>query len=322
MMKRQLVVWIGLLLCTACYAQPTDSLTKKLDSLSRQPDSARVGNVIESKTYTPKTGLNVPTYFILLGNDFKQQFTAPFHFSRRDWKRTGAFALGLGALAFADRPVQKLGLRLRNSSSGFRSVSGFVTDFGADYEVYTLLGLATYGFVFKHQKVKTTTLLATQAYITSLVMESTLKFLTGRQRPSYIEPGRTEPRPVFHGPFYRGGPSRDRGVNSGFPSGHTTIAFAAATVYAMEYRNTRAIPIIAYGAATLIGLSRISENRHWITDVVAGAALGIASGRQVVNNYHRYAGIKAPEKKRGSVRVALLSGASGLQPGVVYTFRE
>ncbi|HEX8348901.1 MAG TPA: phosphatase PAP2 family protein [Hymenobacter sp.] len=322
MVKRHIGIGIALLFCTVGYGQSTDSLTKKLDSLSRRPDSARAGNVIESKTYTPKTAINVPTYFILLGNDFKQQFTAPFHFSRRDWKRTGAFALALGALSFADRPLQRVGLRLRNSSSRFRDISGFVTDFGADYEVYTLLGLATYGFVFKHQKVKTTTLLATQAYLTSLVVESTLKTLTGRQRPSYIEPGRTDPRPLFHGPFYKGGPSRDRGVNSGFPSGHTTIAFAAATVYAMEYRNIRAIPLIAYGAATLIGLSRISENRHWITDVVAGAALGIASGRQVVNNYHRYAGIKAPEKKRGGVRLSLLSGAGGLQPGIVYTFRE
>jgi membrane-associated phospholipid phosphatase len=321
-MKCQTGIGIALLLSIVGYGQSTDSLTKKLDSLSRQPDSARVDNTIASRTYTKKTGLNVPTYFILLGNDFKQQFTAPFHFSRRDWGRASAFALTLGVLSFADRPVQRVGLRLRNSSSRFRDISGFVTDFGADYEVYTLLGLATYGFVFKHQKVKTTTLLATQAYITSLVMESTMKALTGRQRPSYIEPGRTEPRPRFHGPFYKGGNPRERGVNSGFPSGHTTIAFAAATVYAMEYRNTRAIPIIAYGAATLIGLSRIAENRHWITDVVAGAALGIASGRQVVNNYHRYAGIRAPEKVRGTVRPTVRTGLGGLQPGLVYTFRE
>lgn len=302
-------------------AQQTDTLLTKLDSLSRRPDSARTADNINPGAYTKKTSMSAKTYFILLGSDFKQQFTAPFHFSKRDWKRTGAFTVALGALAFADRPVQRLGLRVRNSSQKVRNVSAFVTDFGADYEVFTLLGLGTYGFVFRNEKVKTTTLLATQAYITSLVMESTVKLLTGRQRPNYIEPGRTTPRPRFHGPFYKGGDARARGVNSGFPSGHTTVAFSAATVYAMEYRNRPVIPVIAYSAATLIGLSRISENKHWITDVVVGAALGIVTGKQVVNNYHRYANIKAPERK-GVVRFKLRANALGVEPGLVYTFRE
>jgi membrane-associated phospholipid phosphatase len=86
-----------------------------------------------------------------------------------------------------------------------------------------------------------------------------------------------------------------------FLRGHTTLAFAAATVYAMEYRNKPLIPVLAYTAASLIGLSRITENKHWATDVVAGAALGYLSGRQVVNNYHRYAKLKAPQQKHHSV---------------------
>jgi hypothetical protein len=44
--------------------------------------------------------------------------------------------------------------------------------------------------------------------------------------------------------------------------------------------------------ATLIGFSRITENRHWATDVVAGGLPGFAGGTQVVNNYHRYPRLK------------------------------
>jgi len=52
------------------------------------------------------------------------------------------------------------------------------------------------------------------------------------------------------------------------------------------------VPIVSYGMATLIGFSRITENRHWTTDVVAGALLGFACGTQVVNNYHHYVRLK------------------------------
>ena len=55
--------------------------------------------------------------------------------------------------------------------------------------------LAAYGILFKHEKIKTTTLLATHAYITSGLIESVLKITAGRSRPStYIE-GQAHPIP-------------------------------------------------------------------------------------------------------------------------------
>lgn len=65
----------------------------------------------------------------------------------------------------------------------------------------------------------------------------------------------------------------------------------------MEYKEKPLIPIISYTAATLIGLSRGTENKHWATDVLVGAALGYLSGKQVVNNYHRYAELVDPKKQ-------------------------
>src|SRR5207302_1941254 len=118
-----------------------------------------------------------------------------------------------------------------------------------------------------------------------------------RQRPSYYDPETHENDPSWHGPFFqfqkdKNGNKPDYFRYSSFPSGHTTVAFAAATVFAMEYSDRPLVPIIAYSAATLIGLSRITENKHWDSDLIVGAALGYLTGRQVVNNYHRYARIK------------------------------
>jgi hypothetical protein len=93
----------------------------------------------------------------------------------------------------------------------------------------------------------------------------------------------------------------------------------------MEYKNVPAIPIISYSMASLIGFSRIIENRHWATDVFAGALLGLACGTQVVNNYHRYAKLVRTgkvKKKKGdlSLNIQYLPGV-GVVPGAVYRFR-
>jgi membrane-associated phospholipid phosphatase len=241
--------------------------------------------------------------------------------TRKDWITTGKFALVAGGLAFLDEPVQQRALRLRNNSPTLQSISKQVTRFGGPYEAYTLGALGAYGFIFKNEKMKTTTLLATQAYITGGAIESVLKFLSGRQRPYFTDSTKVQAEPTFYGPFYKT-PKDPNGkrTNSSFPSGHTTVAFAAATVYAMEYKNRPLIPILAYSAATMIGLSRITENRHWATDVLTGAAIGYLTGRLVVNNYHRYAKLKAPQQKKNTVSFNLQYNNGVLQPGLIYTF--
>ncbi|HWJ29180.1 MAG TPA: phosphatase PAP2 family protein, partial [Flavisolibacter sp.] len=254
-----------LLFNTALLAQKPDTLIHKLDSLSKKKDSAgkQINNTNPS-AYNEKTKFTFPSYFILLGSDLKQAFTKPFHMSSKDWKLFGGFLLVEGAVAFLDEPIQRQATKVMNQNSGFKGVSTYVTDFGGTYEVYTLASLGAYGFLFKNEKMQTTTLLATQAYITGGAIESVLKFLSGRQRPNYYDRNTLEAEPKFHGPFARTGTDiNGNRLNSSFPSGHTTVAFAAATVFAKEYHDRPWVPILAYSAATLIGVSRITENKHW-----------------------------------------------------------
>jgi len=320
-MKKRIII-VGLaLLPLFVLSQKPDTLIKKLDSLNKKADSAggQVNN-INTSAYNDNTRITFSSYFILLGSDLKQEFTAPFHFSLKDWGTVAKIALVGGVLVLVDEPVQQYALRLRDSSVTVRNVSKYVTRFGGPYEAYILAGLGAYGFIFKNEKIKTTTLLATQAYITGAAMESFLKLLSGRQRPYYYNPREIEAEPKFHGPFSSGKDISGKKINSSFPSGHTTVAFAAATVFAMEYKDRPLVPLLSYSAATLIGLSRITENKHWITDVFAGAVLGYFTGRLVVNNYHRYAKLKAPNQKKNSVSFNLQYNNGHVMPGLTYTF--
>lgn len=70
----------------------------------------------------------------------------------------------------------------------------------------------------------------------------------------------------------------DGSSNNSFPSGHTATAFAGAEFLWQEYKNQSIwYGIAGYAVATGTGLFRIYNNKHWLTDVAAGAGIGILS---------------------------------------------
>lgn len=93
-----------------------------------------------------------------------------------------------------------------------------------------------------------------RSQITSQVLVQGLKFATQRARP-------------------------DGSNTQSFPSGHTASAFATATVLERHFGWKAGLP--AYGFAAYVGLARMSANKHHASDVIMGAALGIASARAV-----------------------------------------
>lgn len=71
----------------------------------------------------------------------------------------------------------------------------------------------------------------------------------------------------------------DGTTRNAWPSGHTATAFLAATILHKEYGMTRSpwISVGAYSLATATGVMRVLNNRHWISDVLSGAGIGILS---------------------------------------------
>jgi membrane-associated phospholipid phosphatase len=104
------------------------------------------------------------------------------------------------------------------------------------------------------------------AYGTADGVESILKPLVGRHRPSDAgDPWR------FH-------PLSGTSDWHSFPSAHTTHAFSLAMAFALEARTPK-VAVPAFGVATLVGIQRVYRGQHWPSDVVASAALAVAVAR-------------------------------------------
>jgi membrane-associated phospholipid phosphatase len=82
-------------------------------------------------------------------------------------------------------------------------------------------------------------------------------------------------------PFETSSPDQWRAGGSSFPSSHASVTFAIGTVLAEsgndQYRWVRRT--IGYGAASAVAYARVHDGAHWLSDTVAGAALGIATAR-------------------------------------------
>ncbi|MFM2224250.1 MAG: hypothetical protein RJA07_452 [Bacteroidota bacterium] len=132
-----------------------------------------------------------------------------------------------------------------------------------------MVGLYGVGLLTQNRKVQYTGLQAFKALVISGGVTGSIKYIAQRERPF-----QTDNINNFHFIW------NSFSYNS-FPSGHTSDAFAMASVIGYNIKNKYwQIPI--YAIATGVGLSRIHDNKHWASDVVLGAAIGYCVG-QIIN---------------------------------------
>ena len=125
-------------------------------------------------------------------------------------------------------------------------------------EGYTQAGLALAfwgaGFLAGNQKIASTGEVLMEAEIINGISTTVFKSIVGRERP-------------------------DKNGHDSFPSGHTSDSFCFAAV--IDHRLGHLWGIPAYSLAVLTGLSRMESDRHYLSDVVMGAGLGMIIGYSV-----------------------------------------
>ena len=205
-------------------------------------------------------------FFKNILRDQRAIWTSPFRLERKDARWLVPLGVSTAALIATDRRAAGA---LHNDEPRLK-VSRDVSYAGS---LYTAGALATTSYLAgrwsDNPRLRETGLLGAEALADSVIVYSALKKVTQRPRPRE-DGGR--------GRFFTGGNS--------FPSGHATNAFAFATVVAEEYKDRPLVRWGAYGIAGLVGVSRFTGRKHFLSDVLVGSAIGYGIGRYVYRTHH------------------------------------
>ncbi|MDQ2944583.1 MAG: phosphatase PAP2 family protein [Acidobacteriota bacterium] len=197
--------------------------------------------------------------------DAKLYVTAPVHWDQEDWLYFGGALVAIGASHAFDGKVSD------HFATGSNAIlNGKDPNSVRDAVPAALLVAGTFAYAMWTDDaaghVETYVMLEAAGF--SAVTSEALKFAAGRERPN-------ETTSV----------NKWRAGGTSFPSLHATAAFAIGTVLAEsgndEYRWIRRI--LGYGVATGTAYLRLHDNVHWLSDTIAGAAIGMSTAHFTMN---------------------------------------
>lgn len=219
-----------------------------------------------------------------LVEDAGRIWSAPFRIKDRQVGPLIVLAATTAFLIAADEDIRADFKRYGDGHGWVGDVGPVVTQMGGWGAVATAGLFYGAGLIFKGDRARDTGYLAACAMAQSFFVEQALKGFSGRRRP-FAADGVDR----WSGPagFFKRYDRANDGLYDSFPSGHSTVAFSLATVVALQYRHRTWVPVLAYTLAAGVGLSRVTLDRHWLSDVVVGAVIGHLVARLVVRSHDR-----------------------------------
>jgi membrane-associated phospholipid phosphatase len=214
-------------------------------------------------------------------------FTAAAQHTIR-WYEVGGAVAGTALLTLVDEPLRDW-IQRQRSPFGDDVAQGF--KHGGQPETYLTvsLGLIAAGLVARRPAVSRAGLRAGTAVALAAATELSLKPLLGRARP-FTELGAHHYRP-FHGSY-------------SLPSGHSALAFALAASLADDVRP-KPLRVGLYGLALGTAWSRMNDDAHWLSDVTAGALIGITAAK-LVHGKWRVFGLEPPRVLMGPEQTRIM----------------
>lgn len=227
----------------------------------------------------------VPSWVRIAGHEVKRYGTdavamarAPLTWDAAMWQRAAMVAGADGTAFAADQEIADAVQRNRNHATN--EFARIVTPFGGRRALDISAAALLAGAIAHRTGLRATGRDAVEASIlASGIVTPVLKRAAGRSRPIANEGA------YAFDPFSN---------NESWPSGHATNAFAVASVFAAHAKGW-IVPTIAYTLATGVAVSRMNDNVHYASDVIAGAAIGTAVGRSIVAR-HRLDAEHAPPR--------------------------
>jgi membrane-associated phospholipid phosphatase len=244
---------------TACAQTPTGDK-------DAPPPSPNAGTQVPEFSPGPVDIKSLPKNLFL---DQKNFLTAPAHMTQKQWEWAVPLMIAGGALIVGDNTIEK---HVPTTPS---TVSHAVTASNAGLAALTGAGAGLFllGHLSHDDQRRETGILAGEAAIGVFADTELFKYVAGRERPFVgTSPGR----------FFVGGDS--------FPSAHTTVSWAIASVIAHEYPGPLS-QMLAYGVAGGVGVARFAGHKHFASDVVISSALGWYMGRQVFLSHSHYSSV-------------------------------
>lgn len=173
------------------------------------------------------------------------------------------------AVVFFANDEEVMGFQQEHKNSLTEKLAVVGEAFGSEWGAGAAAAGLIVGVVLQNQEIKSVSLMAAKAMLVSGLATRALKTSVTRTRPNDT----TNPYE------FDGGDD-----NHSFPSGHTTQAFALATVIAEAGKeHSKFIPILAYGMAAVAGWSRVHDQAHWASDVIIGGLIGHLIAKSMMN---------------------------------------
>jgi membrane-associated phospholipid phosphatase len=206
------------------------------------------------------------------GSDAVSMLRAPLHWDERMWRKVAIISAADAAAFAADESIADAVQRNRSHSSD--QIAKQITPLGGGRALQLSAATVLLGWATHNTRLRDTGRDAIEASIFAAgFITPAIKRIAGRSRPNAGEGA------YAFDPLSK---------NESFPSGHATNAFAVASVFA-AHSDGWVVPAVAYTLATGVAVSRMNDNVHWASDVIAGAAIGTAVGRSIVARHKRAA---------------------------------
>jgi membrane-associated phospholipid phosphatase len=223
--------------------------------------------------HTPKKDKSL-TYIASYPRNILGYVKAPLGWTENQWFQFGGSTLLVGALIPMDNV---LNIPFENWQTDAANTFGDVGDVvgGLPFQ-FGISGAALgVGLVSKNKNWQHFALDNLQAQLFTGGVTFIVKELTHRARP---ETG--EDNYAWYGPFEGKG-------NDAFFSGHTSLAFSTATMIFLHTGKKWWVGLLGYSIASAVGISRMQQQKHWASDVVAGALVGTATSQFIFNQQQK-----------------------------------